>query len=301
VFKFLKKTVAGLTKTRQRIANTFLGFAGKKYLSPEDLDRLEEILLQADLGWEVVDKVIEDLRVPDDKNKDWSLRFFESMKKMLDGNISSIQEYEVILLVGINGTGKTTSAAKLAGYFAKNGEKVLLVAADTYRAAAVAQIREWSRKLNVDLVANEGTSDPAAVVFDGIKAGISRKMDRIIVDTAGRLHTSKNLMQELEKIYRVAQKITDKITVFITIDANTGQNGLTQAREFHKSLPLDAVILTKMDGTARGGIAIPIMLELKLPVSYLGVGEQVDDLIQFDLDSYLKGLSGIEGDVNLGE
>ena len=214
---------------------------------------------------------------------------------MQNGKIQKIKESPIILLVGINGTGKTTSAAKLAGYFAGRNENVLLVAADTYRAAAVEQIREWSRRLNVSLVANEGTSDPGAIVFDGIKAGISRNMDRIIVDTAGRLHTSKNLMQELSKLYRVAKKITEDITGFITIDANTGQNGFTQVREFNNSLPIDGVILTKMDGTAKGGIAIPIMLELNLPICYMGVGEQIDYLIQFNLDTYLKGLSGTEG------
>ena len=291
MINIFKKTVAGLAKTRHRIASAFVGLAGKKYLSADELERLEETLLQSDLGWEVVDNLIKDLQIPDDKSKGWDHRFIEKLTGMLHGSIAVLPESKVILLVGINGTGKTTSAAKLAGYFAVQGEKVLLVAADTYRAAAVEQIREWSRRLNVNFVANEGTRDPAAVVFDGINAGFNRKMDRIIVDTAGRLHTSKNLMQELEKIYRVASKISEKITVYITIDANTGQNGLTQAREFNRSLPLDAVILTKMDGTARGGIAVPIMLELKLPIRYLGVGEQIDDLIPFDLDSYLRGLS----------
>ncbi|MFQ6610233.1 MAG: signal recognition particle-docking protein FtsY [Fidelibacterota bacterium] len=294
MLSIFKKTVSGLSKTRQKIANIFVGLTGKKYLSPDDLDQLEEVLLQADLGWEVVDKVIDDLKKPDDESKDWSFRFIDSIKQMLNGEIQAINESSVILLVGINGTGKTTSAAKLAGYFSRQNEKVLLVAADTYRAAAVEQIREWSRRLNVNLVANEGSGDPGAIVFDGIKAGLSRNMDRIIVDTAGRLHTSKNLMQELSKIYRVANKITDDLTVFITIDANTGQNGFTQVREFNNSLPIDGVILTKMDGTAKGGIAIPIMLELNLPICYMGVGEQIDDLIQFNLDDYLTGLTGSE-------
>jgi fused signal recognition particle receptor len=168
------------------------------------------------------------------------------------------------------------------------------VAADTYRAAAVEQIREWSNRLNLNLVANEGTTDPAAVAYDGVNSGLAKNMDRIIVDTAGRLHTSPNLMQELEKINRVVKKITDDISVLITIDANTGQNGITQVKEFGKYIPIDGVILTKMDGTARGGIAVPIMTELNLPIYFMGVGEQVDDLIPFDRQSYLKGLIGIE-------
>ncbi len=296
MFRFLNKTISGLAKTRQKLAEVFAALSGKKILSPHDLDRLEEALLQADLGWEVVDAVMETLRKPDDKNKSWEDRFMDTVRSMLPEDELTSPDKRVILLVGINGTGKTTSAAKLAGYFARQKENVTLVAADTYRAAAVEQIRQWSKRLGVHLVANEGTADPAAVTYDGINSGFSRSMDRIIVDTAGRLHTSANLMKELQKIHRVAQKITDDISVYITIDANTGQNGLTQAREFNKYLPIDAIILTKMDGTARGGIAVPIMLELKLPVKYLGVGEKVDDLIPFDMKSYLSGLTGSEGE-----
>ncbi|MBC8213678.1 MAG: signal recognition particle-docking protein FtsY [Candidatus Marinimicrobia bacterium] len=296
MFKFFKKTYSGLKKTRTKIANMFTGISGKKHLSADDLEKLEEALLQADLGWEVVDNIVDSLSKSDDKNLAWEERFLNSMDLLLNGKIQTKPLRKTILLVGINGTGKTTSAAKLAGEFSKDGESVLLVAGDTYRAAAVEQIREWSKRLKVQLVANEGTSDPAAVAFDGVNSGLSKNVDRIIVDTAGRLHTSLNLMKELEKINRVVRKMTDEVDVLITIDANTGQNGIQQAREFNKYLPIDGVILTKMDGTARGGIAVPIMLELNLPVYYIGVGEQVDDLVPFDMDSYLKGLIGIENE-----
>tara|TARA_B110000467_G_scaffold126844_1_gene119762 strand:- start:136 stop:1029 length:894 start_codon:yes stop_codon:yes gene_type:complete len=293
MFSFFKKTFSGLSKTRKKIANAISGLTGKSYLDPDDIELLEESLLQADLGWQVVESIIEELNEPDKIGLSWDQRFMQTMTSQLDGKAEQHSLKKVIVLIGINGTGKTTSSAKLAGHFTDNGEKVTLVAADTYRAAAVEQIREWASRLKINLVANEGTTDPAAVAFDGVNSGIAKNMNRIIVDTAGRLHTSPNLMKELEKINRVIKKITDDISVLITIDANTGQNGITQVKEFGKYIPIDGVILTKMDGTARGGIAVPIMAELNLPIYFMGVGEQVDDLIPFDRDSYLKGLIGI--------
>jgi len=293
VLSIIKKTFKGLTKTRNKLANVFSGLTGKSFLDNDDLEMLEDSLLQADLGWEVVDEVVQALSRKRDKSQPWNERFLDVMMHQLSGNAEKRPFQRVILLVGINGTGKTTSSAKLAGYFSEKGENVTLVAADTYRAAAVAQIREWSQKLKLNLVSNEGTTDPAAVAFDGVNSGLSKNMDRIIVDTAGRLHNSTNLMQELEKMHRVIKKLTNEVQVFITIDANTGQNGLAQAREFNNYIPLDGVILTKMDGTARGGIAVPIMAELSLPIYFMGVGEQVDDLIPFNRESYLKGLIGI--------
>ena len=293
MFSFFRKTFNGLSKTRKKLANAISGLTGKSYLDSDDLNLLEESLLQADLGWKMVELIIEDLQNSGKKGLSWDQRFMQTMASQLEGKAEEHPLKKVIVLIGINGTGKTTSSAKLAGHFSSDNEKVTLVAADTYRAAAVEQIREWANRLNVNLVANEGTADPAAVAYDGVHSGLAKNMDRIIVDTAGRLHTSPNLMQELEKINRVIKKITDDISVLITIDANTGQNGITQVKEFGKYIPIDGVILTKMDGTARGGIAVPIMTELNLPIYFMGVGEQVDDLIPFDRDSYLKGLIGI--------
>ena len=298
MFSFFKKTFKGLTKTRKKLANSISGLTGKSFLDADDIESLEGSLLQADLGWQLVDSVIDDLQNSGKKSMTWDQRFMQTMLSQLDGKAEKHPLKKVIVLIGINGTGKTTSSAKLAGFFSNNNEKVTLVAADTYRAAAVEQIREWSNRLNLNLVANEGTADPAAVAYDGVNSGLAKNMDRIIVDTAGRLHTSPNLMQELEKINRVVKKITDDISVLITIDANTGQNGITQVKEFGKYIPIDGVILTKMDGTARGGIAVPIMTELNLPIYFMGVGEQVDDLIPFDRQSYLKGLVGIEEEVS---
>lgn len=297
MFSFFKKTFGGLTKTRKKLANAISGLTGKSFLSEDDIELLEESLLQADLGWQVVDSIIKDLQASGKKDMAWDMRFMETMSFQLKGKAEKHPLKKVIILIGINGTGKTTSSAKLGGYFSDKNEKVTLVAADTYRAAAVEQIREWSNRLNLNLVANEGTADPAAVSYDGVNSGFSKNMDRIIVDTAGRLHTSLNLMKELEKINRVVKKITDDVSVLITIDANTGQNAITQVKEFRKYIPIDGVILTKMDGTARGGIAVPLMAELNLPIYFMGVGEHVDDLIPFNRQSYLRGLIGIKEEV----
>ena len=294
MISILKKTFQGLSKTRQKISGVLARLSGKKLLSADDLDQLEEALLQADLGWEVVEMLITELSKPRKENASWSERFITVLEEILANKVANLELKQVVLIVGVNGTGKTTSAAKLAGYFADRNEDVLLVAADTYRAAAVEQIRTWAQRLGVKLIANEGTCDPAAVAFDGVQSGLSQGIQRIIVDTAGRLHTSRNLMEELAKIHRVAGKLTEHISVLITLDANTGQNGITQVREFSRFLPVDGIILTKMDGTARGGIAVPIMLELQRPVCYIGVGEQVDDLIPFEQQSFIKGLIGID-------
>ncbi len=290
MISFLKKTISGLTKTRSKLSNLFAKISGKTILTDDDIQDLEEALLGADIGWELTDSIIEQLKAPDKAEITREDRFQQCIQQYLS-DVNEVGELQkVILLVGINGTGKTTSAAKLGGYFSSSGQSVSLVAADTYRAAAVEQIRIWAERLNLHLTANDKSADPASVAYDGVSSGITKNLDRIIVDTSGRLHTSANLMKELEKIYRVVLKLTDAVDVLITIDANTGQNGLQQAQEFAKYIPLTGVILTKMDGTARGGIAIQIMKELNLPVYFLGVGEQVDDLVPFDRESYIKGL-----------
>ena len=294
MISFLKKTISGLTKTRSKLSTLFAKFSGKTILTDDDIENLEEALLGADIGWELTDSIIEQLKAPDKTENTRNDRFQQCIQQYL-ADVNEVGELQkVILLVGINGTEKTTSAAKLGGYFSNSGQKVSLVAADTYRAAAVEQIRIWAERLNLHLTANDKATDPASVAYDGVSSGITKNLDRIIVDTSGRLHTSVNHMKELEKIYRVILKLTDEVDVLITIDANTGQNGLQQAREFAKYIPLTGVILTKMDGTARGGIAIQIMKELNLPVYFLGVGEQVEDLVPFDRGSYINGLISTE-------
>jgi len=297
MISFIKKTISGLSKTRSKLSHIFAGFSGKSYLDAIDLEKLEEALLGADLGWELTENIIESLKSPGQKEISVTERFFHTISEYLEGTTDKIELQKVILLVGINGSGKTTSAAKLGGYFSGRGERVSLVGADTYRAAAVEQIKVWSKRLNLDLVSNDKSADPASVAYDGVSSGIIKGHDRIIVDTSGRVHNSPNLMKELEKIYRVVVKLTEDVGVFITIDANTGQNGMLQAREFSRYIPLTGVILTKMDGTARGGIAVQIMKELDLPVYFMGVGEQVDDLIPFNLEDYINALIRTEKDV----
>jgi len=297
MISFLKKTISGLSKTRSKLSTLFAKFSGKTILTDDDIEDLEEALLGADIGWELTDSIIKQLKVPGKAEITREDRFQQCIQQYL-ADVHEVSELQrVILLVGINGTGKTTSAAKLGGYYSKSGKTVSLVAADTYRAAAVEQIRIWAERLNLHLTANDKSADPASVAYDGVASGITKNMDRIIVDTSGRLHTSANLMKELEKIHRVVLKLTDEIDVLITIDANTGQNGLQQAREFAKYIPITGVILTKMDGTARGGIAIQIMKELNLPVYFIGVGEQVDDLVPFERESYINGLISNEKEV----
>jgi len=290
MFSLFKKTIQGLSKTRNRIKQAFGSLAGKKYLSEDDIDMLEECLIQADLGWETTDEIIKELKKPAKDTGNWEKRFVSILNGLLGNAPEAKPLKKVIMIVGINGTGKTTTSAKLSAWFKNQGENSLLVAADTYRAAAVEQLRQWSNKLGFHLVANEKSADPASVAFDGVTSGISKNFDKIIIDTAGRLHTSENLMNELVKIKKVVSKISDEIQTLLTIDANTGQNAMTQAKEFSKYIPIDGIVLTKMDGTAKGGISILIMLELGLPVYFLGVGEKAEDLIPFEKESYIKGL-----------
>ena len=292
VFNFINKTFSGLNKTRKNIVNTFSKFHGKKYLNEQEIDELESILFQSDLSYGIVDNIINEFRNTTlSSNESWESKFIESLKKEITINdIQSSDKDKVILVIGVNGTGKTTTSAKLANYYKNNGEKVLLVGADTYRAAAVEQLKIWADRLNVKYISNPSTKDPASIVFDGINAGLKDKSDRIIIDTAGRLHNSVNLMQELGKIYKIAGKFGESMRVVLILDSNVGQNGMNQALEFNKFITIDSLILTKMDGTARGGIAVSLINKLKLPIDFIGVGEQLDDLVPFDLDIYLEGL-----------
>jgi len=300
VIAFIKKTLSELSKTHTKLSNLFAQFSGKSILDDSDIEALEETLLGADIGWELTESILEKMREPDVNEVSREERFQQCIQQYLTDVDQPRDLQKVILIVGINGTGKTTSAAKLGGYFSNFGESVSLVAADTYRAAAVKQIRIWAERLNLHLTANDKSADPASVAFDGVSSGITKNLDRIIVDTSGRVHTSTNLMKELEKIYSVITKLTDEVDVLITIDANTGQNALQQARKFSQYIPLSGVILTKMDGTARGGIAIQIMKELNLLVYFLGIGEQVEDLVPFSIDSYIKGIILTETEADNG-
>ena len=292
MFNFIKKTFSGLNKTRKNIVNTFSKFHGKKYLNDTELDELESVLFQADLSYKITEEIMMEFKSKTlSEDESWEDKFIEILKKQIKINTkeNSIEE-KILLIIGVNGTGKTTTSAKLSNYYKNNGDKVMLIGADTYRAAAVEQLKIWSEKLDVKFVSNPSSKDPASVVYDGLSSGLKDNFDRIIIDTAGRLHNSINLMNELQKIYRISEKFNQNIRVILTIDSNVGQNGMSQALEFNKFLPIDSLILTKMDGTARGGIAVSLMNQLDIPINFIGVGENVDDLVPFDLDAYLNGL-----------
>tara|TARA_X000001036_G_scaffold176794_2_gene167339 strand:+ start:4332 stop:5219 length:888 start_codon:yes stop_codon:yes gene_type:complete len=286
-----KKTFKGLEKTRKKVSNVFSQLSKKSYLDEEDIELLEDCLSQADISYTIINDILESVKDKQSSDNTWRDRAHSVLMSKLQIKQSYNDIKKVIILVGINGSGKTTSAAKLAKHYSLNNEKVCLVAGDTYRAAAVEQIEMWSKKLDVRLVQNPGTTDPASVAFDGVESGMS-KGERVIVDTAGRLHTSVNLMNELEKIYRVVSKITDQITTLMVIDGNIGKNSLLQLEEFNKYLNIDGIIITKLDGTAKGGVALTAISDYKIPVYYIGVGEGSDDLVPFSPEDYLNSILG---------
>ena len=291
MFNFIKKTFSGLKKTRNNIVNTFSKFHGKRYLGENELEELESVLFQSDLSYDIIDDVVEEFR--NKKFTDevlWDKEFISLLKTKYTLDFKENNDAKVLLLVGVNGTGKTTTSAKLSNYYKNKSFKTMLVGADTYRAAAVKQLSLWSQKLGVKFISNEFTKDPASIVYDALNSGLNDGYNKIIIDTAGRLHNSVNLMQELEKLYNVANKFNEKVKVMLVIDCNVGQNGINQAMDFNKFLPIDSLVLTKMDGTARGGIALSMMNKLNIPIDFIGVGENVDDLVPFDLDAYLRGL-----------
>ena len=288
--KIFKNTFSKIFKSKNKIKETFSKVLSFTSLTQDDKEKIEECLLSSDLGWELTEKILEKLE-KNEKNYTWEKILLKTLKSSIENlEISCNDINKVILIVGVNGSGKTTSAAKLANFLKINNNSVTLVAADTYRAAAIEQLKIWAQRTNINFISNPNTQDPASIAFDGVKSGITRNDDYIIIDTAGRLHTSKNLMNELEKIYRVICKLTEDISVFISIDGNTGQNGIKQVKEFGKVLPINNIMLNKMDGTAKGGIALSIMHELKIPISFLGVGESYEDLLEFELDNYLESL-----------
>ena len=286
---FFDKIFSSITNTRKNISNTFDNLLNIDSLSAEDYESIEECLLGADISWSIVEKTIEIIRNENKNNKNWQKALYKSFKQNLNF-IEHVKFKKVILMVGVNGVGKTTSCAKIANYFKLKNNKVSLVAADTYRAAAVNQLKLWSDKLKIDFISNEMSSDPASVAFDGVQSGLSKNIDYIIIDTAGRLQNSENLMKELEKIFRVISKLTDDISIAINIDANFGQNSISQIENFSNYVPIDNVILNKMDGTSKGGIVMSIVEKFKLPISFIGTGEKVSDIVEFNFEDYLKSL-----------
>lgn len=298
---FFSKLVKGLTKTRDNIVsgidNIFSGFSS---IDDEFYEEIEETLIMGDLGIHATEKIIEDLKakVKENKIKDPSecKKFLiESIRSQMDLGENAYEfenQKSVVLVIGVNGVGKTTSVGKLSGQLKAEGKKVLMAAADTFRAAAIEQLTEWSNRAGVDIIAQKEGSDPAAVVYDAVQAAKARNTDVLICDTAGRLHNKKNLMEELKKIDRIIEKEYSGVyrENLVVLDGTTGQNALSQARQFMEVTDVTGIILTKLDGTAKGGIAIAIQSELGIPVKYIGVGEHIDDLQKFDADEFVKAL-----------
>ena len=289
---FFEKICSGLSKTKANLAELEELFQNYSPDSEDFYDDLEELLIVSDVGAQVADKVIYEM-----KKLTWERRFrkgyeareglIEILSKLLDSGDTSLKldtKPSVILMVGVNGVGKTTTIGKLASSFAAEGKKVLLSAADTFRAAAAEQLSIWAERSGADFIRHEEGSDPAAVVFDSINAAKARGTDIIIIDTAGRLHNKQNLMNELSKIRRVVDRELPEADVetLMVLDATTGQNGLIQAQHFLESARISGIVLTKLDGTAKGGIVFAISEQLGVPVKYIGVGEGIDDLIPFD-------------------
>lgn len=302
---FFSKLKEGLTKTRDSIKHGFDNiFSGFSSIDDDFYEELEEVLIMADLGIETTTKILDSLRA---KVKENHIKDAAECKQLL---IQSIEEqmqvheeaYEfenrksIILMVGVNGVGKTTTVGKLAGILKDQGKKVIVAAADTFRAAAIEQLTEWANRAKVDIIAQQEGSDPAAVIYDAIQAAKARNADVLICDTAGRLHNKKNLMEELKKIDRVIQREYPDVCreTFVVLDGTTGQNALAQARQFKEVANISGIVLTKLDGTAKGGIAIAIQSELGVPVKYIGIGEQIDDLQRFDANSFVNALFDVE-------
>ncbi len=297
---FFKKLNKGLKKTRDNMSGALnAALYGKNEIDDEFYDELEEILVMADVGVNTSAEIVEKLRDAVFKKnlrkaKDVKEEIKNIVADMLSGGetIDMVTIPSVILVIGVNGVGKTTSIGKMAAMFKEEGKKVILGAADTFRAAAIDQLEIWADRAGVDIVKHKEGADPAAVVFDTISAGKARNADIIICDTAGRLHNKKNLMEELAKIYRVIDRqlpYADR-EIFLVLDATTGQNAVNQAKEFKDVAEITGIILTKLDGTAKGGVVLAIKNDLKVPVKFVGVGEGIDDLRPFDPKAFAEGL-----------
>ena len=289
------KLFKALQRSRSGIADTIRSVLGKRP-SAEEVENLEDILLQSDMGYDVVQDILEVVNASSGSDLMDAVR--DSLIKRLpkDQSVEIIKRPCAMLVMGVNGSGKTTSTAKLANFYKSMGLKVTLVAADTYRAAAVDQLKRWSERVDCRLICNEETSEPVSVIFDGLESARASKSDLTIIDTAGRLHTSKNLMKELEKMYRVIETRFSEFNIqsLITLDATMGQNSLAQAKEFQADRKLDGAVLTKLDGTAKGGIIFPLYGMLNIPVKFVGLGEGLYDMEAFHREHYVDGLLGLE-------
>ena len=308
---FFSKLKEGLTKTRDNIVSGIDSvFSGFSSIDDDFYDELEETLIMGDIGVVATEEILDDLKAKVKENKiknpaDCKQLLIDSIKEKMDLG-ENAYEFEnrksIVMLIGVNGVGKTTSVGKLAGLLKAQNKKVIMAAADTFRAAAIEQLTEWSNRTGADIIAQSEGSDPAAVIYDSIAACKARKADVLLCDTAGRLQNKKNLMEELRKIDRVIEReYSDAYREnLIVLDATTGQNALSQLREFNDVTNITGIILTKMDGTAKGGIAVAIQAELGIPVKYIGVGETIEDLQKFNSDEFVNALFDVNMD-DIGE
>lgn len=298
---FFGRLIAGLTKTRDSIASVFDDiFSGFSSIDDDFYEELEEVLVMADIGIHTTEAIIEDLRRKVKENhikepaecREYLIASIKDQMNVPENSYDFENKKTVMLVIGVNGVGKTTSVGKLAGQYKNRGKKVLLAAADTFRAGAIDQLTEWSHRAGVDIIAGQEGSDPASIVYDAVAAAKARNVDMLICDTAGRLHNKKNLMEELKKINRIIDREYPEACreTLIVLDGTTGQNALVQARQFKEAADITGIILTKLDGTAKGGIAIAIQSELGVPVKYIGIGEKIEDLQKFDSDSFVDAL-----------
>lgn len=301
MFNFGSKLKESLSRTRNSVFGQIAGLFGANQITDELWDDLEALLIQADVGVDTTTTLVERVRERVKKEgvtqtNQAQVILKEEMKALLNGNAPSAVDQKriltVILVVGVNGSGKTTTIAKLADYYQKQGKKVILAAADTFRAAAIDQLKIWGDRAGVQVISHQPNADPGAVVFDALKSALARKADMVIIDTAGRLHTKFNLMRELEKLKEIARKQVHAAPheTLLVLDATTGQNALAQAKHFKETVNTTGVVLTKLDGTAKGGMVFAIGKELGVPVRFIGVGEKVEDLMPFDAEAFVNGL-----------
>lgn len=302
---FFSRLKEGLTKTRNNIVHGIDSvFSGFSAIDDDFYEELEEILIMGDIGVNATGEIMERLKAQVKERhikepKECKQLLIESIKEQMHVEETAYdfeEKQSVVLVIGVNGVGKTTSVGKLAGILKEKGRKVLIAAADTFRAAAGEQLAEWADRAGVDLVGGAEGSDPASVIYDAVNAAKARNVDVLLCDTAGRLHNKKNLMEELKKMNRIIEREFPGVhrENLIVLDGTTGQNALQQAREFGEVADLTGIILTKMDGTAKGGIAVAIQSELKVPVKYIGVGETIEDLQKFDSDAFVNALFEVD-------
>jgi fused signal recognition particle receptor len=295
---FFNKIVAGLAKTRDSVLREIKGAFGKGKLTDEAIENLEEKLLAADIGYETTHLILEGVRKKArglEIDQDQLLQFMAEVTRELlpeTAPMPMTAKPHVLLMIGVNGAGKTTTIAKLAHHHRQAGRKVIVAAGDTFRAGAIAQLDTWAQRAGVDIIKHQEGADAAAVAYDAYAAAKARGHDVLIIDTAGRLHTKDNLMEELRKMLRVLKKHGDDVPheTLLVLDGNTGQNAIAQGQGFSAVARIDGLVVTKLDGTAKGGSLIPLTRAFKIPVRWIGVGEAMDDLVPFSRDAYVKGL-----------